>query len=263
MVTLKFTTRTPLKSRPIPMQELNNNYLYWIDINTELKVTLHKEIHNHYCISLLKDNLILTDKEKLNRVDKWYVYKGHVDLLDKKVNVMTLNNDIIHLKVPYHSQLNNRNNPNGSCNVTSVAMVLNYFNRNINKGSYEQLEDYLYDWMLNNNLSRHSPIDLKYCLEYFGCKDYYLTNANVNNIIEHLKQGFPCIIHTYATSSGHIFVINGYDFKTEEFICNDPYGRYPYNDYSSGESVRYKKTFINSISAIESDNDIWCHFVSI
>ncbi len=48
----------------------------------------------------------------------------------------------VKLNVPYLSQLDNINNPHGSCNVTCVAMCLSFFGKALkNPATGQQLED--------------------------------------------------------------------------------------------------------------------------
>jgi GH24 family phage-related lysozyme (muramidase)/uncharacterized protein YvpB len=168
------------------------------------------------------------------------------------------------LDIGYKSQTDNRNNPTGSCNVTSSAMCLTYWGI---KGSGQgQFEDELYEWMENEGLSRHEPNHLKIMIEHFGCRDHFTTRASIAEIKKALDSGVPVIVHGYFTTFGHIIVIIGYNDKG--FICHDPYGewtsvRYDLNDSSNpnkGKAILYSYGLIERTCL--PDGGCWAHFVT-
>jgi uncharacterized protein YvpB len=141
----------------------------------------------------------------------------------------------------YRSQNDNYHNPGGSCNVTSVAMCLAY--HGLATLDNKQLEDELYEYVLNNGRSRHSGHDLKWAAETFPVlakapfriTDTYTENGTFNDIKKAIADGNPCIVHGYFTRSGHILCIYGYS----DFGVNiaDPYGEWHswgYDTYASG-----------------------------
>lgn len=188
----------------------------------------------------------------------------------------------VNLQVTHHSQLNNNKNPRGACNVTCVAMILNYYGvdsrteAEIQQGV--QREDILYqktlEWDKWNNFtglykSRHKPHFLIRLLHEWGDKygngalqdSYFTKAATEEEIKQHLAKGNPVIVHGYFTA-GHIIVVKGYDDTTREWICNDPYGKWlgykgGYDNAASGDSVRY--TYEDFYRVCDIDG-IWCHF---
>ncbi|MBI4784006.1 MAG: C39 family peptidase [Oscillatoriophycideae cyanobacterium NC_groundwater_1537_Pr4_S-0.65um_50_18] len=163
---------------------------------------------------------------------------------------------MVNLKVPYFSQLDNSNNPYGSCNVTSIAMCLHYLG--IRGNGQGQLEDQLYRKCEANGWDRHSPTDLKKLAESYGVKDDFSAKAYLKDIKEALDKGRPCIVHGYFTESGHIIVIRGYDVTG--FWVNDPYGEYFSSGYRtdlSGGNLRYSYKLIQETCAV--DGYIWLH----
>jgi GH24 family phage-related lysozyme (muramidase) len=168
------------------------------------------------------------------------------------------------LKVPYFSQLDNRYNPTGSCNVTSVAMCLCYLGMPRPNGV--QLEDELYQKLEALGRSRHDPYQLKYLIEtYPGYKDIFRENGTFQSIKTSINAGNPVIIHGYFTTFGHIIVIRGYDEKG--FIVNDPNGEWFSSGYDTsrrGEGLHYSYNLIARTCSPESVNDprhIWFHTV--
>jgi hypothetical protein len=166
----------------------------------------------------------------------------------------------------YKSQLDNMYNPTGSCNVTSQAMGLCWGGvpRTLNGN---QLEDELYNFLIDNGYSRHYPYDLargtnEFRQKYFSDNKTCVvlkTNATWEEIEKHIKSGKPCVVHGWFTNSGHIVTIVG--VTDSGWIVNDPYGEWFYWGYDTnktGEQVEYSKTLINETCG--PDGTIWCHF---
>jgi len=180
---------------------------------------------------------------------------------------------MVNLNIPYLSQRDNKYNPSGSCNVTSFAMILNYYGIKGDK-SQAQIEDQLYAKCGAMNLSRHDPLDLKYLVEtlYNGqmgkpvIKDNFTTAGTLKDIRDSLDKEIPCIVHGYFTRFGHIIVIRGYDDKG--FFVNDPWGEYwdsGYDTTVSGENLHYSNGLITRVCSPESINaprDIWLHRIT-
>lgn len=170
----------------------------------------------------------------------------------------------VRLDIPCHSQLNNKYNPTGSCNVTSVAMCLNYWG--IQSSSDYQLEDELYVEMVRRGLSRHDPWDLKEIAEtYEGITDDFTPNGTFDNLFAALDSGYPCILHGYFTRFGHIIVVTGYDDKG--FWVHDPYGEWHswgYDTNVSGCDLHYSYDLIGrtcSPETVDNPRNIWLHVV--
>lgn len=174
------------------------------------------------------------------------------------------------LDIPYLSQRDNKYNPSGSCNVTSIAMCLSYHGIKGDNSS-PQLEDQLYTRCENWGLSRHDPNDLKELIErsYNGesNRPYILDNFTAYGTFLDIKQAInnniPCVVHGYFTRFGHIITVIGYDDKG--FIVNDPWGEFHYDGYDtevSGEKLHYSYKLIAEVCSPESINEpknIWLH----
>lgn len=166
------------------------------------------------------------------------------------------------LNVPYFSQRDNVFNPTGSCNVTSYAMVMRYF-QVPRKEQGGQLEDELYSYMERNRLSRHDPWDLAQMGRDYRLKVNFTSRGRLSDIRRAIAQGQPCIIHGYFTSFGHIIVVRGYD--QAGFIVNDPYGQWTSQGYrkgQSGEALHYSNEVIASKCSPEGKDFIWLHRLS-
>ncbi|EAW35265.1 C39 family peptidase [Lyngbya sp. PCC 8106] len=190
----------------------------------------------------------------------------------------------VNLAVPFHTQHNNKYNPGGSCNVTCIAMILKYYGidsrTKTDLDQDVQLEDVLYlktsQWDKENGFfgseqARHKPLFLMRLLREWGQKygqgalqnSHFKEFASENEIKQHIASGNPVVIHGYFTHSGHIIVVKGYDETTNEWICNDPNGKWlgyqgGYDKNASGENVRYSYDNINEVCHI--GGGIWCHF---
>ncbi|MBP0000165.1 MAG: C39 family peptidase [Cyanobacteria bacterium SID2] len=166
----------------------------------------------------------------------------------------------VKLDVPFLSQLDNENNPYGSCNVTCVSMCMAYFGHPTKNSSGQQLEDELYQFMLDRGLSRHSPQDLQKLLQLYGYQDDFQADAKWDEVKAWLRQGKPIITHGWFTSSGHIVVILGYNDRG--WIINDPYGHWSrsgYDTYASGAGVVYSYADMRDVCG--PDGDLWIHYV--
>ncbi|MGC9502991.1 C39 family peptidase [Baaleninema sp.] len=167
----------------------------------------------------------------------------------------------VNLPIPYLSQLDNANNPSGSCNVTCVAMCLAYLGHPAKNAQGQQLEDELYQYCLDYNLSRHSPIDLAKLVRAYGYKDNFQPDAKWGEVKEWLASGNPIITHGWFTRSGHIVVIRGYNDRG--WVVNDPYGEWyewGYDTHRTGEGLTYSYGMMSHVCG--SDGDLWIHYVA-
>lgn len=165
---------------------------------------------------------------------------------------------MINLNIPHLFQMDNELNPSGSCNVSSVAMALKYYGIK-GDGSFDQLEDQLYQRCTENDWSRHSPYGLKQLIDTYANSrfiDKFTEKGTITDIKNALDNGVPCIVHGYFTRFGHIIVIRGYD--ENGFFVNDPYGEYfstGYNTSKSGENLHYSYDLIMRTCSPESPSN--------
>lgn len=167
----------------------------------------------------------------------------------------------VNLDIPYLSQLDNVNNPHGSCNVTSLAMCMAYLGHPFLNSSGRQLEDELYCYCSNKGLSRHSPTDLAKVVQAYGYKDDFQPDAKWGDVKRWLAAGKPIVVHGWFSRSGHIIVIKGYNDKG--WIVNDPYGEWyewGYDTSVSGKNLTYSYGLMREICG--SDGDLWIHYIS-
>ncbi len=171
-----------------------------------------------------------------------------------------------YVSVKHRSQLDNKYNPLGSCNVTCVAMTMSFFGIK-GDNSEPQLEDQLYQKCLSAGWSRHDPYDLDKLFAWKAVPSIFTEKATVDQVKKHLASGKPCIFHGWFTRSGHIIECHGYDDSAYggkgAFICHDPNGEWNASGYTfqegAGVDVRYSYAMIKKICA--ADGDFWVHFV--
>lgn len=241
---LKAIATTFLKPSPANSSTIPSSQLVTLKPGTEIIFDSWKQVSKHY---------------RLDRVQGYaepkYVFIDHVQMIDSKPP------SIVRLNVPYKSQLDNENNPFGSCNVTSIAMCLCYFGIPSADSNDIQLEDELYQVCENLKLNRHLPEHLAELVRLYGFKDDIQRDAKWADVKQHLQKGNPCVVHGYFTDFGHIVAIVGYNEKG--WIVNDPYGEWfteGYDTYVSGAFLTYSYNMMERLCG--SDGDLWIHYIS-
>ena len=167
--------------------------------------------------------------------------------------------------VPYFYQYNNNINPGGSCQNTSIAMLLKYY------GASSITPDNIGNTWGTTQAQSVSGFNTVCNSEAqsFGISAVCVSTSTgsfstINNL---LAQGIPVVVHGYFTSYGHVMVILA--FTGTEYICNDPAGewsqQYQYGGYSTtnateGFQVHYAAAaFLNAIGP---DNTVWFHYMN-
>lgn len=163
------------------------------------------------------------------------------------------------LKVKFKNQLDNKFNPYGSCNVTSIAMCLDYLGIK-GDNSHPQLEDQLYQIMINKGWSRHNPYDLATLVRYKGKNDHFNEHASIQSVKDSINNNRPTVIHGWFTASGHIIECHGYNEKG--LICHDPYGNYLdhyQTEVIKGKDILYTYEMITQVCM--PDGNLWLHSI--
>ena len=237
---------TFLKARPLESKSLRNEEIIRVEKNRTFDIESYKPDRNKH--------LLIRLKNPYKGWREWFVYQNHVriefDVTDRPSTVK--------LNVPFKSQLDNRLNPTGSCNVTSIAMCLAHLG--VKPQGADQLEDELFQYMIRKGLNRHSPEDLARVVRDYGKKDDFTVWGTFDRCRNHIAAGNPCVIHGYFTSFGHIIVLVGYDDKG--FIVHDPYGEWFSSGYRtdlSGEFLHYSYDLIQRTCI--PDGQFWVHHV--
>lgn len=268
-ITLEALQATVLKLRPLDSNVLENHEKIALQAGSKLALIFSETERKHIKITL---------SQPMQNSAVWYVFSDHVKISgaepkrpdlpkDEKPAITTPSKPgEVKLGVPYKSQRDNSDNPDGSCNVTSLAMCLEFLKipRKRNNG---QFEDELYEYALDHGLSRHSPQDLAKIVKDYGAKDAFNSRATVAAVKDWLAADNPIVTHGYFTSSGHIVVLVGYN--DTGFWVHDPYGEWYANGYDrndpsgNNEKGKYKHYSYNLIhDTCAADGEFWVHFIS-
>ncbi|MEB3884017.1 C39 family peptidase [Lyngbya sp. CCY1209] len=240
---------TVLKLSPLQSGELSEGEKWNFSQGDCKDIYACEVAHSHWRLHLVEP---VADYRQL------YVYPPHCELVEGE-GELSLPPSVT-LDVPYKSQLDNRFNPTGACNVTSLAMCLEYLGaeRRTRAG---QFEDELYEYAIANGYSRHSPYDLAQIARDYGVRDRFFEAGNIDRIRAWVAAGNPNIIHGYFTDFGHIIVVVGYD--EYGLIVHDPYGEWFASGYRtdlSGAFLHYSYSLIRRLCM--PDGNLWTHYLS-
>ncbi len=254
----KFITKVPTvsKLKPFDSSELRSEEKISIPASREFEIDQNDPAPGGHIQVKLREPLKFGKEEHY----VCFFFGKHIQLIGEQPE-----QEHTRLEVPYKSQTDNFYNPTGSCNVTSIAMGLEYFGVQ-KKTTIQQLEDELYISMQQLGLSRHSPADLATMVTRYGIKDKLAFNATIEGVQKHLEGGNPAVTHGYFTSFGHIIVLVGYDERG--FIVHDPYGEwfpdgYDRNDNRNNEKGKFLYYSYDLIRrTCIPDGEFWVHFIS-
>jgi hypothetical protein len=173
--------------------------------------------------------------------------------------------------VPYFDQKDNQHEGWRACNITSVAMVLDYFNvLSPEAKAGLRTPDYLYQRFG----IKQQPTELQALFNQVASeqgsvvRDVFYENGTIEQLRALARAGEPTIVHGWFTQSGHIVVVTGFDGAF--YTVNDPYGMWKgvkhqkselaYDTSVSGFGVKYPaKEFEYAINDNGQGNDLWLH----
>lgn len=187
------------------------------------------------------------------KYQSWWVYG------DDRVTLPTAST-INTLPVVYASQLDNKNQPQRTCNTSCHWMLLSY----LKPGFLKSDDDYWlkhvqpYGDSVDNNLHTKA-------LARHGIQSNWQYNLDFADLYKQIDLGFPVpigIAHRgpqAAPIGGHIILVIGY--SSSNFICHDPFGKLPYSDWSSGKGVFYSAEMIGARWLLEGKKSGWGRIV--
>lgn len=253
MSQLKILCDTMLKQQPIQSNKLADDQKQAMKAGTLLNIQAYAPDTDHIKVTLAD--------QTFQGKNTWYVFQRHCAVLENNAIAYPTS---VKLSLPYFDQLDNSENPYGSCNVTSIAMCLAYLGAK-RLSPQQRFPDELDDYCDNHGLDRHDPNALAKVVESYGFHDRFSTTASFDEVKEWLIQGNPAVTHGYFTASGHVIVIIGYNDKG--FIVNDPYGELMYspsskyyNTYTTGAGLTYSYNLMFDTCC--TGNEFWVHFIS-
>lgn len=261
--TLKVIKPTVFKISPLPSADLDDDEKVSVQEGEEFKICALLDCGNHVKFTL--------DDRFIGGRNTWTAYDGHVEIYEpdgtKLKGEYELGDKLpsqVNLPVPHHSQRNNEFRPSGTCNVTSVAMCINYFGKkNASKRRKKQLEDDLFLMVQEKGWDRHVHDHLSRLFPIFGLTNEFKVEASWEEIKVHLANNKPVIYSGRFTKFGHIIVIRGYDENSKQWIVNDPWGEYFASGYQnkSGENLRYSYGLLSRLS-YSGQLHTWAHLPS-
>jgi hypothetical protein len=255
--TLKITQDTWLKLSTAESTTLSPDQKQAVSAGTELPISSYEIVGDHIKISL-GDNA--QDKQiEYQDHNTWYIFKPDAEILNNGTPLDLLPTSV-DLPVPYYDQNDNQEDPEGSCNVTSIAMDLAYLGipqRHPQMRYPDELDAYCDE----NGLDRHSPLDLAKVVEAYGCQDNFSYHNNWDTIKAWIASGLPVVVHTLLTQSGHVILLRRYD--DSGVWVNDPNGVWTpdgYNEDESGENLHYSWDLM--YQTVSSGNQLWAHHIT-
>ena len=165
------------------------------------------------------------------------------------------------LQVPFFSQLDNLRMAHRTCNPSSCAMCLEYFN----PGAIESDDDLVEEFIRRGvDVTNHQQMTI--ILRSFGLQSvfrYDLTKAGLLSELECKRPVVMGILHRGPATmprGGHMVVAVGYDDASDELVVHDPYGSL-LSGYAGpaveGRFVRYPWAEISPRWLVEGPSSGW------
>lgn len=167
----------------------------------------------------------------------------------------------IELPCPYTCQYDNTLHPGGSCNMTSLGMVLSQYGlADKVPGSQTKVSDRLLAYCDAHGLDRHDLQVIKNLAVKFGLQDDASYSHTFADIKAHLQGKNLVIVQGMFTASGHVIVFCGFDDKGL-WCCNDPAGDTHEHTGRSGDHIWYPSDWVRSCAAPDGDGKVWSHLL--
>lgn len=146
-------------------------------------------------------------------------------------------------------------NGGNTCQVTSLAMLLNYFYERDGLNKHVLPSDFYNDRELAK-----TPEGLAQLIKERLESAIWSRTGTRDEIKGLIRSGRPVIVNTYLTKGGHVILITG--FNSNGFIVNDPAGLWsgdnsdPYPTNGLGYGAIYSYASLND-DILGADGDIW------
>jgi ABC-type bacteriocin/lantibiotic exporter with double-glycine peptidase domain len=174
------------------------------------------------------------------------------------------------LAVPYYDQKENQQEGHRACNITSLAMVLDYYGVTDPQTTGLRTPDLIYDQFGIVQQPQALQQVFNSIAEQHGAKvrNVLYTQGTIAQLRERAAAGKPSIVHGWFTEAGHIVVVTGFDGS--HYTVHDPYGKWDgskhqpsqqsYDPSRSGKAIRYPAAqFEHAINDNGTGDDLWLH----
>jgi len=162
--------------------------------------------------------------------------------------------------IPYYNQYDNANYGWSTCQNTSIAMVLSYYENVIHPDTI------FLKW--GKDIAQ-SPSGLNRVYSDYSSKSIIrtYTDATPENLKDFLSRGFTAIVHGYFTQYGHVLVVKSFDGQF--YYVNDPAGKWRecfkcgYDDSYNGITKYSKQAFENAVFTSDGSTYLpgWIHLI--
>ncbi len=165
----------------------------------------------------------------------------------------------------YFYQYSNTVNPDGSCQNTSIAMMLRFFG-----GPATHTPDVVSRQWGTSRAQTVAGFKEVFDGEarFLGLPVRALSSqaSTLADVRAELAAGRPVVVHGYFTDFGHVLVLAAFDPATNEYLAYDPAGRwsqrfkfggYSQTNATEGRAVRYRAAAVDQ--AIGFDGRVWLH----
>jgi hypothetical protein len=245
---LKFNHRDIEKSENIVAGYPCNSNCIWSSYSVNMNIQEGKVNCNNGMCACVKKNDAYTLCES-------NISNNSPDISDNTQDVNAIKN------IPYYNQYENKYFGSSTCQNTSVAMALTYFESRIHPDSIYD------DW--GKDIAQ-SPSGLNQVYSYYAKKSKIETNVNASpeDLKNALLKGEIVIVHGYFTNYGHVLLVRGFD--GDKYYVNDPAGKWSecfkcgYSGSSNGITSYKKKDFENAIFTSDGNTYLpgWIHTIS-
>lgn len=173
--------------------------------------------------------------------------------------------------VPYFYQYSNSIAPSGSCQNTTIAMMMKYFaikegkpSTVINAITPDDISSYWGTTKAQTVPGYEDLFNREAAFRGIAARDRGSATATFTKVRDLLAQGKPVVVHGYMTPPGHVVVVLGYDGTY--YYCNDPAGKWNQQYQGSGYSginategiaIKYSKAAFEQ--AVSPDGLVWLH----
>jgi Peptidase_C39 like family len=192
-------------------------------------------------------------------------------LLTTKTYNFTVTGNLPYLQgMPYFYQYSNTLSPSGTCQNTSMAMILKYFaikegkTTIANQITPDDLTSYWGSTYAQTVPGFVDQFNRESAFRTLKVRDNGSSTIPLATFRTMAASGKPYVVHGYFTPPGHIMVVLGFDGTY--YYCNDPAGKwnqlYAGSGYSGantteGIGIKYRKDAFEQ--AISPDGKVWVH----